>query len=125
MAVTAGDRFPDIERRLRDTLQRETLEAIARGRPLAQVMTDLCARVEALAPGVICSILRIEDRRLRPLACPGLPQSYSDAIQGLEIGPKTGSCGTAAFLGKPVEVTDIETDPLWADYRSLALPLGL
>ncbi len=41
------------------------------------------------------------------------------------IGPDVGSCGTAAWLGKPVEVTDIAADPLWLDYRALALPLGL
>ena len=36
-----------------------------------------------------------------------------------------GSCGTAAFRGEPVTVVDIGTDPLWADYKALALPLGL
>ncbi len=125
MAGIAEDRFPDLERRLRDTLQRETLEAIARGRPLKQVMTDLCQRVEIIAPGVICSILRVEDGRLRPLASPSLPQFYSDALEGLATGPKVGSCGTAAYLAKPVEVVDIAEDPLWEDYRALALPLGL
>ena len=29
-----------------------------------------------------------------------------------------GSCGTAAFRGEPVEVTDIATDPLWEDYQA-------
>jgi PAS domain S-box-containing protein len=43
----------------------------------------------------------------------------------MSIGPKAGSCGTAAHLGKPVIVTDIAQDPLWADFRHLALPLGL
>ena len=41
------------------------------------------------------------------------------------IGPKSGSCGTAAFLRQPVYVTDIETDPLWEDYRELVRPHGL
>ena len=53
------------------------------------------------------------------------PQHYSKAIDGLAIGPRAGSCGTAAFRGEPVEVTDIANDPLWADYKHLALPLGL
>lgn len=35
-----------------------------------------------------------------------------------------GSCGTAAYLGRPVTVTDIENDPLWADFKGLVLPLG-
>jgi C4-dicarboxylate-specific signal transduction histidine kinase len=41
------------------------------------------------------------------------------------IGPSAGSCGTAAYRGKPVIVSDIATDPLWVDYRDLALSHGL
>lgn len=86
----------------------------------------LCKRAEELAPGAICSILSItRDGRIKPVAAPSLPQYYSDALDGLEIGPTTGSCGTAAYLGVPVEVDDISTDPLWAPYKDLALPLGL
>jgi diguanylate cyclase (GGDEF)-like protein len=50
---------------------------------------------------------------------------YSRAIEGLSIGPLTGSCGTAAYRGKPVLVTDINHDPLWADYKELAGNAGL
>ncbi|RUP25037.1 MAG: EAL domain-containing protein, partial [Curvibacter sp.] len=41
------------------------------------------------------------------------------------IGPNAGSCGTAAWRGEPVLVTDIETDPLWTDYRAVFAPTGL
>src|SRR5262249_51146090 len=43
---------------------------------------------------------------------------------GADIGPCAGSCGTAAFLARPVIVTNIEQDPLWADYKELALGIG-
>src|SRR5262245_24902670 len=52
-------------------------------------------------------------------------QAYTDAIDGAVIGPCAGSCGTAAYRGAQVVVSDIATDPLWADYRELALPHGL
>lgn len=107
-------------------LQTEVLEAVARGEPLGIVADILCRRVEALAPGVKCSILAIDaDRLLRHIASPSLPAYYSSAIDGLAIGPSVGSCGTAAFRGEQVLVTDIETDPLWADYRTLAAQAGL
>ena len=78
-----------------------------------------------MAPSVICSVLAVDrEQQLRHIASPSLPQHYSNAIDGLLIGPKAGSCGTAAFRGEPVEVTDIATDPLWEDYKHLALPLG-
>ncbi|MFX5793273.1 GAF domain-containing protein, partial [Acinetobacter baumannii] len=62
--------------------------------------------------------------RLHPLAAPSLPASYSAALDGVPIGPNVGSCGAAAFHNRPVLVGDIATDPLWADYKHLILPLG-
>ena len=47
------------------------------------------------------------------------------ALEGQRIGPEEGSCGTAAYLKKPVIVSDIETDPLWKNYRELALGYNL
>src|SRR5213075_3149617 len=62
---------------------------------------------------------------LRHGASPKLPAVYRNAIDGSQIGPKAGSCGTAAFTGHPVYVSDIVNDPLWEDYKDLALPHGL
>ncbi len=108
------------------TLQSEILEAVAYGEPLVRIADLLCRRAEALAPGVICSILTVDRLGvLHPLAAPSLPDHYSRALEGLPIGASVGSCGTAAFLKQPVVVTDIATDPLWADFKGLALPLGL
>ena len=107
-------------------LQRDVLEAIAQDRPIREVMDLICRRVELIAPDVVCSILAVdEDRRLRPLAAPALPPHFAAAIDGLQIGPQHGSRGTAAFRNQPVIVEDIETDPLWEDYKALPLPLGL
>jgi PAS domain S-box-containing protein len=58
-------------------------------------------------------------------AAPHLPPEYCEAIDGASIGPSAGSCGTAAYRRERVIVTDIATDPLWADYRHLAEPHGL
>jgi GAF domain-containing protein len=107
-------------------LQRDVLESVALGRPLGAVLDLLCRQVEALAPEVVCSVVRIDgDGLIRPLAGPSLPASYAAQLDGAAIGPAAGSCGTAAHRGEEVEVQDIASDPLWADYRHLALPLGL
>ena len=106
-------------------LQSEILEAIALGQPFEVVADLLCRRVEEMAPAATCSILRIVDGRLKPVAAPSLPQHYSDALDGVEIGAAVGSCGTAAYRVEPVIVTDIAADPLWVPYKNLALPLGL
>ena len=107
-------------------LQTEVLEAVACGEPLVAVADLLCRRAEALAPEAVCTILSVDaEGLLHPLAAPSLPLAYSSAIDNQPIGPRGGSCGTAAFRNEPVIVTDIGSDPLWQDYRALAEPLGL
>lgn len=112
--------------KIHEVLQRKALESMAGEAPLAEVMTLICNEVERIAPEVVASILRVDEHcMLRPLASPSLPQSYARALDGVVIGPDVGSCGTAAFIGSPVHVRDIENDPLWAPYKHLPLPLGL
>ncbi len=107
-------------------LQNEVLEGVAAGMPLADVGALLCRRVEALIPGVLVSILTVDaDGRLQHLAGPSLPEVFETAYNGLAIGPSVGSCGTAAFLAREVEVVDIATDPLWVNFRDVVLPHGL
>ena len=107
-------------------MQRDVLAAIAQDRPIREVMELICRRVELIAPDVVCSILAVdEEQQLRPLGAPSLPPEFGAAIDGLKIGPKHGSCGTAAWRNEAVVVEDIETDPLWEDYKGLPLPLGL
>lgn len=116
---------------LRDSLQfrqRQVPAEFTNGENLEQVLSRHLWAVEAMADGeLITSILLLSDdgRRLLHGAAPGLPKSYRDAIDGCEIGPTAGSCGTAAHFGRPIYVSDIATDPLWTDYRHLALPHDL
>jgi PAS domain S-box-containing protein len=91
------------------------------------ILDALCRLVEELSKGSLSSILLLDPdgNRLWHGAAPSLPKSYTDAINGGFIGPAAGSCGTAAYRKEPVIVSDIAEDPLWAEYRDLALPHGL
>jgi two-component system cell cycle sensor histidine kinase/response regulator CckA len=103
------------------------LERIASGAPLGEVMGEVVALVEQQLPGAMCSVLLLDADgvHLRLLAGASLPAAYNAAIDGIAIGPAVGSCGTAAWHGETVDVQDIATDPLWADFRDLALAHGL
>lgn len=107
--------------------QRTVLELIAKGAPLAESLAALVRLLETQADGLLGSILLLDPdgQHLRHGAGPSLPAAYQQAIDGVAIGPRVGSCGTAAFLKEPVMVKDIAMDPLWQDYRELALAHGL
>lgn len=107
--------------------EREALEQLANGAPLEQVLTTLVRLIEELSPATIASVLLLDSRgqHLRHGAAPNLPIEYNRAIDGAAIGPRAGSCGTAAYRKQPVFVSNIETDPLWIGYRHLVEPHGL
>ncbi|PYT49386.1 MAG: hypothetical protein DMG44_10975, partial [Acidobacteria bacterium] len=103
--------------------EKRLLEMIARGDSRALILEGACRLVEELASGSLSSILLLDPSTncLRHGAAPSLPINYAEAIDGLVIGASVGSCGTAAYRAQPVIVSDIATDPLWADFRDLAL----
>ncbi len=121
----------DIEdRKVADALlagEKLLLEMITRGDRLALILDALCRLAEERCSGALCSILLVgpDGTSLRHGAAPSLPGAYVKAIDGAAIGPSAGSCGTAAYRAQPVVVSDIATDPLWADYRALALSHSL
>jgi PAS domain S-box-containing protein len=107
--------------------EKKVLEMLATGASLLEILETVSRNIEAQAGDALCSILLLDPDgvHLRHGAAPSLPEAYSHAIDGAAIGPSAGSCGTAAYLRKQVIVADIATDPLWADYRDLALSHGL
>ena len=105
--------------------EKRILEMLARGNSLAHMLESLCRLVEEQTQDVLASMLLLEDGRLKHGAAPSLPRAYVDAIDGIEIGPSAGSCGTAAYLARQVIVSDIASDPLWAGFRKAALPHSL
>jgi GAF domain-containing protein len=104
-------------------LQNTILAMVAKGEALKPTTDRLCVEIEKLVPNVACSILWLDrNGLLHPLSGPSLPEAYCAAIEGAAISPMAGSCGSAAYLRIPIAVTDIETDPRWANYKGL--PLG-
>jgi len=106
-------------------LEHDVLKALATGHSLEDAMDLLCRRVEELVPTVVCSVLAVEDGKLRPLGGPSLPRAYCDMLDGLRIGPDVGSCGAAAFFRTEVDVEDVGADPRWEIAREHVLRIGL
>jgi PAS domain S-box-containing protein len=123
--------FTDInERREAEQLlawEMGALEAISGKSSMDGVLDELMLGLERELPGALCSVLLLDDDGLRLYheAAPSLPAAYCESVDGVAIGPAVGSCGTAAYTGQQVIVSDIATDPLWAGYAELALQHGL
>src|SRR6266566_3164444 len=107
--------------------ENRVLEMVAKGDSLADILDNLCLMVEEQSSGVLASILLMDSngKQLRHGAAPNLPEAYTEAIDGAFIGPAVGSCGTAAYRAEQVIVSDITADPLWTDFRDLALAHSL
>ena len=123
--------FQDISERKRleafKVGQNKILEQIASNQPLMNIMHAAVALIEAQFPDCMCSTMLMDSdgRHLHVGASTKLPQAYLQCIDGIEISSQCGSCGTAAYEKRSVIVSDIEHDPLWAEYKSAALPFGL
>jgi GAF domain-containing protein len=117
--------------RLEDRLKR--LDAVVRAQPGSSRDTEaaldelLRAVEDSVERELLASVLLLspDGQHLLHGGAPSLPRAYCEAIHGCAIGPAVGSCGTVAYLGHAIFVTDIASDPLWVDFRDLALSHGL
>jgi hypothetical protein len=105
----------------------QTLQHILADMALPALLEGMLAQLEVQMPQVRASVLLFDEpsQSLGRALAPSLPESYCRALERLKIGPQVGSCGTAAYRREPVFVGDIAHDPLWADYRAIALSHGL
>jgi PAS domain S-box-containing protein len=126
-----GIAFEDVtERVLTEAVhsaERKSLEMLASGEPLRSILEMLARAIEESAPGTLGSIVLLDESgtKIKQSIAPSIPEEYSEALVGLPIGPRAGSCGTAMYRRQVVIVEDIELDVLWDDYRELARGYGL
>ena len=109
--------------------EKRLLEMIATGVELKEILNALCLIIEEQRSGTPASVLLLsaDGTHLDVVAGPSLPKEWTQQMEKLPIGPCAGSCGTAAYRGSPVIVSDISTDPLWnvPEHRASALKHGL
>lgn len=108
-------------------LEAEVLEAVADSLPLKNILNKAVSGIEAIVPDAIASVLLFDSNHeiLVDGVAPSLPEKYNQTLNGQAIGPKSGSCGTAVYRKEAVIVSDIENDPLWEQYKDLALAHNL
>ncbi|MGE0398289.1 MAG: GAF domain-containing protein [Kofleriaceae bacterium] len=126
-----GLTLEDITQRVRDQrlhfAERRAMEMLAASAPLEDILATIVSVIEELAPETLASVLLFDSasKRLRTGAAASLPAAWNQVVDGVQIGPNVGSCGTAAFRRDAVFVRDVESDPLWEDFRDAVRPFGL
>src|SRR6266851_1219019 len=105
----------------------DALKMMLIGASLNEVLTSITCLIEAHNEGMLCSIFLLDEDglHLRYGVAPNLPQAFQAATDGACIGPDVGPCGEAAYLRRPVFVSDILSHPNWSNFRSVVLPIGL
>ena len=106
--------------------QKQALEMVVGGRPLAEVLEYLAGIVDHQSAGSsIASIMLLDDQgRLHTGAAPSLPADYVQAIEGIKADRNVGTCSAAAATGKAIISYDIAADPKWQDLKQFPLALG-
>ena len=108
-------------------LENQVFQLVAASPSFDKLLEDMVRHIEANLDNTYCSILLLSEDglHLNHGAAPSLPDEYNDVVNGMEIGPNAGSCGTAAYYNTLVSVSDISIDPLWDNFRDIALPHDL
>src|SRR5216684_1506609 len=103
-----------VEKELLGIAGKRTLEMIADGASLSEILNELCAVIDVYA-SAISQVLLMDraNHQLLPLAGPNFPPAVTAALAPWPVGPNTGCCGTAAFTGEQVIISDMSTDPRW------------
>jgi len=128
--LEALSRELEVERRERRrlegllTTERQVLAGLGSLAPAEEILLALIRAMEDQIPGGQASILFLEEGRIQSGPAPSLNPDYMAALDGLPIGPMEGSCGTAAFRGETVLVSDVRTDELWKNYRTFGETYG-
>ncbi len=107
-------------------LEQQVLEMnIKKDSKIEETIRFYLTEIERLHPNMICSIQKLRNNKLLNWVSVGLPKSYLELIEGIEIGPEVGSCGTAAFTKQTVIIPDISKDHRWSKHGAIAIAHNL
>lgn len=107
--------------------EKRTLELVAKGTNLNDVLRFLCHAIEVVTEPMLGSVMLVSQDQTALVfsAGPSLPEEYICLLRSIPIGSAAGACGTAAYHGTPIIAEDITVHPLWESCAHIALKHGL
>jgi PAS domain S-box-containing protein len=101
--------------------QRLAIEAAVNGAPLATSLGMLVSTTTAsLGAGVRAAFYLADERGAALHLVVGMSDAYAAAVNGFKIGPDSLACGLATYTAQPVLIADVQRDPRWKAWRSMA-----
>ncbi len=105
----------------REAMRQHTLEKVAKGSSLQEIMLQVIKSVESIYPRAMCSILLTdkEGQEFLSVTAPDLPSFFKTAINDAGKGIGAGCCAITALTGARVIVEDIASHPYWQNDKGL------
>jgi len=109
-----------------EQLRSRLLELLVQGAALPVLLEALVQGLRVMRPDLRCAVLALEpgidaqNATLRVAASIGLPEFFTEALNGLKVEQGNGGCATAAFTGERVVIENVAEHAYWAAYRELA-----
>jgi diguanylate cyclase (GGDEF)-like protein/PAS domain S-box-containing protein len=103
--------------------RREVLEMVARHQPVENVLLRLCRMCERQVPGVVASLMLLQDGTLKNVA-PNLPPDFTAALSSKLLTLAAALCARSELNGK-FACCDVARDVEWSGYRETAFAHGL
>ena len=89
------------------------LQAIVRSQPLPSVLDDIVKVLENQCPSALGCLCLVQDDEIKVMSAPGLSEAFTQALDSVKVGPESGCCGAAAYLGQPVTAPDVTRGSFW------------
>jgi PAS domain S-box-containing protein len=109
--------------------QRQLLELVASGVPMAECLAAVCASVSKLSTDVRACILLTDSQQqtFKDCIAPMFPPSWCQGLWGAVINELAiGTCGTAVYCDRSVTCADIASDDSWSQpWRDICLAHGV
>jgi len=111
-----------------EALRSMALRQLAEGEPANGILRSICLELEKILTPSVVGVTML-DRSLQTFEeaiFPSLPAEYADALKGIAVADKPGTCALAVFKGQTVISRDVLNDSRFSDgWKTLGVTHGL
>lgn len=111
-----------------EVLRATVLHQVAGGAPADDVLRSICTALQEHLAGTVVGVTMLDrtSKVFEQAIFPSLSDEYADALKGIKVMDRPGSCALAVFKGRTVICRDVTGDSRFSvEWKSLGLKHGL